>query len=110
MVMYSSAFILDTTQIHVALYRCYVCFFVFFVSFCVCVCVCVCDENCPISLVYLRIVCLVFVRDFCGRTPVHFAASCGHLSIVELLLQFGGSPSTPDKHGYTPIHWAAYNG
>lgn len=49
-------------------------------------------------------------RDSHGRTPVHFAASCGHVAILEQLLQNGGGSSTPDKHGYTPVHWAAYNG
>ena len=50
------------------------------------------------------------LKDHQGRTPVHFAALCGHFGLVESLIQHGGSPSTPDKHGYTPIHWAAYNG
>ncbi len=43
-------------------------------------------------------------------TPVHFAASCGHGNMLDTLLQYGGSPSTPDKHGYTPIHKASNNG
>jgi ankyrin repeat protein len=30
--------------------------------------------------------------------------------MLETLLQYGGSSSTPDRHGYTPIHKAAYNG
>lgn len=73
----------------------------------------------------LRLVCMIYLsllspslsvhpsspyRDHQGRTAVHFAASCGHVAMVEYLLQSGGSPSLPDKHGYTPIHWSAYNG
>ena len=50
------------------------------------------------------------LRDKQGCTAVHFAASCGHSNMLELLMQYGGSASTPDKHGYTPIHKAAYNG
>ena len=30
--------------------------------------------------------------------------------MLETLLQYGGSSSTPDKRGFTPIHKAAYNG
>ena len=50
------------------------------------------------------------LRDKQGCTPVHFASSCGHNTMLETLLQYGGSASIPDKHGYTPIHKAAYNG
>lgn len=49
-------------------------------------------------------------RDQYGRTPVHFAAACGHVTILECLLNSGGSPIALDNSGYTPIHWAAYNG
>lgn len=30
--------------------------------------------------------------------------------MLETLLQYGGSASTPDRHGYTAIHKASYNG
>ena len=49
-------------------------------------------------------------RDTNGRTPLHFAAASGHVSVVGALMHAGGNPSLPDKHGFTPIHWAAYNG
>lgn len=52
----------------------------------------------------------LYYRDQQGRTPVHFAAACGHVAIVDQLLQAEGSSTTPDKNGYSPIHWAAYNG
>ena len=58
----------------------------------------------------MLLACLCFNRDQYGRTPVHFAAACGHVAILESLLNANGSPVAPDNSGYTPIHWAAYNG
>jgi len=49
-------------------------------------------------------------RDHKGRTPVHFAAQSGHSGLLITLLRAGGSPTCPDKTGYTPLHWASYNG
>jgi len=48
--------------------------------------------------------------DHKGRTPVHFAAQSGHSGLLITLLRAGGSPTCPDKTGYTPLHWASYNG
>jgi len=48
--------------------------------------------------------------DLKGRTPVHFAAQSGHSGLLITLLRAGGSPVCPDKTGYTPLHWASYNG
>ena len=49
-------------------------------------------------------------RDYKGRTPVHFAAQSGHSGLLITLICAGGPPNSPDKMGYTPLHWAAYNG
>ena len=49
-------------------------------------------------------------RDYKSRTPVHFAAQSGHSGLLITLLRAGGSPTCPDKIGYTPLHWASYNG
>ena len=51
-----------------------------------------------------------FVRDCNGRTPLHFAAACGHVGILNGLLQVVGSGVHMDNHGYTPLHWACFNG
>lgn len=53
---------------------------------------------------------LYFVRDCNGRTPLHFAAACGHVGILNGLLQVAGSGVHMDNHGYTPLHWACFNG
>ena len=49
-------------------------------------------------------------RDCNGRTPLHFAAACGHVGILSTLLQAVGSGVHMDNHGYTPLHWACFNG
>lgn len=54
------------------------------------------------------------VRDCKGRTPVHLAAACGHIGVLGGLLHAAQSvetlPVLTDSHGYTPLHWACYNG
>lgn len=53
-------------------------------------------------------------RDVRGRTPLHLAASRGHRELLGLLLAAAlhADPldSLLDYSGYTPSHWAAYNG
>uniref|UniRef100_A0A3Q2QPZ1 Ankyrin repeat domain 28 n=1 Tax=Fundulus heteroclitus TaxID=8078 RepID=A0A3Q2QPZ1_FUNHE len=53
-------------------------------------------------------------RDCKGRTPVHLAAACGHVGVLGGLLHAAQSvetlPALTDSHGYTPLHWACYNG
>lgn len=51
-----------------------------------------------------------FGRDCNGRTPLHFAAACGHVGILNGLLQVVGGGVHMDNHGYTPLHWACFNG
>lgn len=48
------------------------------------------------------------LRDGDGATPLHFAASRGHLSVVRWLLKHGAKLSL-DKYGKSPINDAAEN-
>uniref|UniRef100_A0AAZ3NP69 Serine/threonine-protein phosphatase 6 regulatory ankyrin repeat subunit A n=1 Tax=Oncorhynchus tshawytscha TaxID=74940 RepID=A0AAZ3NP69_ONCTS len=54
------------------------------------------------------------VRDCKGRTPVHLAAASGHIGVLGGLLHAAQSvetlPVITDNQGYTPLHWACYNG
>uniref|UniRef100_A0A8C7ZSM1 Serine/threonine-protein phosphatase 6 regulatory ankyrin repeat subunit A n=1 Tax=Oryzias sinensis TaxID=183150 RepID=A0A8C7ZSM1_9TELE len=56
----------------------------------------------------------VCVKDTRGRTPLHLASACGHVGVLGALLQTAGSSLThthlTDNQGYTPLHWACYNG
>nr|XP_051690370.1 myotrophin-like [Oryctolagus cuniculus] len=45
-----------------------------------------------------------------GRKPLHFAAGCGQLEILEFLLLKGADINTPDKHRITPLLSAVYEG
>ena len=44
-----------------------------------------------------------------GATPLHFAASKGHASVVRWLLFQGASPNEKDNFGKTPIDDAREN-
>lgn len=48
--------------------------------------------------------------DSHGWTPLHWAVSMGHKSIVEILLRSGASSDLPDLAGWTPTFWAAFKG
>ncbi|KAI1052532.1 hypothetical protein LB507_009826 [Fusarium sp. FIESC RH6] len=48
--------------------------------------------------------------DSHGWTPLHWAVSIGHKSMVEILLRSGASPDLPDLAGWTPTFWAAFKG
>uniref|UniRef100_A0A1I8I1A6 Poly [ADP-ribose] polymerase n=1 Tax=Macrostomum lignano TaxID=282301 RepID=A0A1I8I1A6_9PLAT len=41
------------------------------------------------------------------QTPLHVAASRGHMDVLELLLKLGAKPNSPDRSGHTPLHAAA---
>uniref|UniRef100_A0A6C0IET9 Uncharacterized protein n=1 Tax=viral metagenome TaxID=1070528 RepID=A0A6C0IET9_9ZZZZ len=46
-----------------------------------------------------------------GETPIHMAASNGHIPVIEHLLNIGnGDINTEDKQGRTPIYYAALYG
>uniref|UniRef100_A0A8C6K9Y3 Ankyrin repeat domain 28 n=1 Tax=Nothobranchius furzeri TaxID=105023 RepID=A0A8C6K9Y3_NOTFU len=53
-------------------------------------------------------------QDCKGRTPIHLAAACGHIGVLGGLLHAAQSvetlPILTDREGYTPLHWACYNG
>ena len=42
-------------------------------------------------------------------TPLIFAATNGHLDVVELLLNAGANPNKPDMDGVTPLHCATHD-
>nr|XP_013803389.1 PREDICTED: myotrophin isoform X1 [Apteryx mantelli mantelli] len=45
-----------------------------------------------------------------GRKPLHYAADCGQLEILEFLLLKGADINAPDKHNITPLLSAVYEG
>lgn len=56
----------------------------------------------------------VHVKDIRGRSPLHLASACGRVGALGALLQTNSASHTnthlADNQGYTPLHWACYNG
>ncbi|XP_062581012.1 ankyrin-1-like [Saccostrea cucullata] len=49
-------------------------------------------------------------RDHMGSTPLHIAAKCGNVEMVEKLLESGASVIVEDLYGYQPLHVASIHG
>lgn len=50
------------------------------------------------------------LRDKSGSTPLHEAATCNSLALIDLLLTHGAEVDATDGTGETPLHKAARNG
>ncbi|XWS76474.1 hypothetical protein CRYUN_Cryun01aG0179300 [Craigia yunnanensis] len=48
--------------------------------------------------------------DFCGRTPIHLAASYGYTEVIRFCLSVGGNTEVLDGNRCTPLHLAAQEG
>uniref|UniRef100_A0A5K3EV12 ANK_REP_REGION domain-containing protein n=1 Tax=Mesocestoides corti TaxID=53468 RepID=A0A5K3EV12_MESCO len=53
--------------------------------------------------------CRVDIRNNLDRTALHLAAAQGCFEAVQLLVAAKAPVDTPDKHGMTPMFWAAHN-
>ncbi|XP_039478411.1 serine/threonine-protein phosphatase 6 regulatory ankyrin repeat subunit A-like [Oreochromis aureus] len=56
----------------------------------------------------------VSVKDIRGRSPLHLASASGRVGALGTLLQATSTSHShthlTDSKGYTPLHWACYNG
>ncbi|XP_066601350.1 ankyrin repeat domain-containing protein 27-like [Prorops nasuta] len=52
----------------------------------------------------------VYSRDDRGLAPLHLAALCGHVKIVDFLLNNGANTSEVDAEGFTALHSACMRG
>jgi len=48
----------------------------------------------------------VDIRDQEGKTPLHYACDCRHVSFAKVLLEHGSNVVCEDNDGATPLHWA----
>ncbi len=44
-----------------------------------------------------------------ARTPLHLAASAGHVELADLFIERGATLNSKDDKGATPLHWAVSN-
>ncbi len=51
---------------------------------------------------------LARATDGSGRTPLHYAASRGHVEVAGLLLDAGADINATEEDGETPLHFAAW--
>ncbi|OQS03113.1 serine/threonine-protein kinase TNNI3K-like [Thraustotheca clavata] len=47
-------------------------------------------------------------KNECGRTPLHFAAQKGHVSLVKILIDAGAAIDATDENKSTPLHFAVF--
>ncbi len=45
-----------------------------------------------------------------GDLPIHWAATRGHVAVLQLLIKHGSPVDPINKLTWTPLHRAAYNG
>ena len=49
-------------------------------------------------------------KENAAATPLHYAASGGHLEVVDMLLKRGANVHAQGHLDYTPLHLAYFNG
>ncbi len=49
-------------------------------------------------------------HHICRTTPLHYAASEGHIEVAELLIRGGANINAQDCYESTPLHTAAFKG
>ena len=49
----------------------------------------------------------ITILDDTGRSDLHYAACDGDLAAVQKLVSRGADVNLQDKHGWTPLHFAA---